>query len=56
MEKEEAEAEIFSVWVNWETRVISFEESEGFERLEYATHEEMFDFAIKKGFSGFGIQ
>ena len=46
----------YPLWINWETRVISFHEADGFERLEYSTHEEMFAFAIRKGFEGFGIQ
>lgn len=51
-----SEQRIYSVWVHWERRVISFHEAEGFERLDYPTHEEMFAFAIAKGFAGFGIQ
>ena len=46
----------FSVWVNWERRVISFTEANGFEELHYPTHDEMFRFAIQKGNEGFGIQ
>lgn len=50
------EEKIYSIWVDWEHRIISFHEEEGFERLDYTTHEEMFTFAIAKGFAGFGIQ
>ncbi len=56
MKQEEEETEIYSVWVDWDNRIVSFEEAEGFERLEYTSHEEMFDFVVKKGFAGFGIQ
>ncbi len=56
MEKEEEEAQAYAVWVDWENKVISFAEVEGFERLVYPTHGEMFAFAIEKGFAGFGIQ
>ena len=50
------EEQIHSLWVDLENRVISFHEAEGFEKMEYATHEEMFAFAIEKGVEGFGIQ
>lgn len=53
---EEEKEEVHSVWVDWENRVISFRKAEGFEELQYPTHEEMFAFAIEKGFGGFGIQ
>ena len=46
----------YPLWINWEKRVISFHAADGFQKLEYATHEEMFSYAIKKGFEGFGIQ
>lgn len=46
----------FSVWVNWEQRVISFTEENGFEELQYPTHDEMFRFVVEKGNQGFGIQ
>ena len=54
MEKEDTQA--YPVWIDWDNRVISFHEAEGFEKLEYPTHEEMLAFAIKKGSAGFGIQ
>ena len=55
MSKEEEE-EMYSIWVNWEKRIISFEKVEGFQELQYKTHDEMFRFAIEKGNEGFGIQ
>lgn len=55
METEEEE-KVHSIWVDWEKRVISFQKAEGFEELQYPTHEEMFSFAVEKGFAGFGIQ
>ena len=48
--------EVYSIWVNWDKRIISFEKEEGFLELQYKTHEEMFCFAIQKGNEGFGIQ
>ena len=48
MEKEIEEAEKWPVWINWDRRIVSFEEVEGFERLEYPSHDEMFQFAIDK--------
>ena len=55
MEDREEEA-VFSIWVDWENRVISFSEENGFEELTFPTHEEMFQFAIERGNEGFGIQ
>ena len=55
MEKREEET-VFSIWVNWERRVISFSEENGFEELRFPTHEEKFQFAIERGNEGFGIQ
>ena len=50
------EETVFSIWVNWESRVISFSEESGFEELRFKTHEEKLKFAIERGNEGFGIQ
>ena len=55
MEEREEET-VFSIWVNWERRVISFTQENGFEELTFPTHEEKFQFAIERGNEGFGIQ
>lgn len=47
---------IFSIWVNWEKRVISFSREDGFEEVRFQTHEEKLKFAIERGNEGFGIQ
>ena len=47
---------ICSIWVNWEKRVISFSQEDGFEELQFQTHEEKLKFAIERGNEGFGIQ
>ena len=52
----EVETQIYSIWVNWEKRVISFSEEDGFEKIQFQTHEEKFKFAIERGNEGFGIQ
>ena len=52
----EEEKTVYSIWVNWEKRIISFEKDVGFQELRYKTHDEMFRFAIRKGNEGFGIQ
>lgn len=54
--EEKEEKSVYSIWVNWERRVISFQKADGFEEIQYPTHEEMFRFAIEKGNEGFGIQ
>lgn len=46
----------FSIWVDWENRVISFSEESGFEKLMFPTHEEKLKFAIDRGNEDFGIQ
>lgn len=56
MEKEKKEERAWTLWVNWEKRVISFQEAAGFEKLNFPSHEEKFAFAIEKGSSGFAIQ
>ena len=53
---EREEDTVFSIWVDWENRIISFSEENGFEELQYSTHDEMFQFAIDRGNEGFGIQ
>ena len=55
MEDKEEEM-VFSIWVSWESRVISFSEENGFEELKFSTYEEKFKFAIDRGNEGFGIQ
>ena len=46
---EREEETVFSIWVDWENRVISFSEENGFEELRFPTHEEKFKFAIDRG-------
>ena len=55
MEGREEEV-VFSIWVDWETKVISFSKENGFEELRFPTHEDKLKFAIEKGNEGFGIQ
>ena len=55
METEEKE-KVFTLWIDWDQRVVSFEKEEGFEELRYSSHEEMIRFAIQRGNEGFGIQ
>lgn len=55
MEEREEET-VFSIWVNWETKVISFSKENGFEELRFPTQVDKFKFAIEKGNEGFGIQ
>lgn len=54
--EEREEEKVFSVWVNWNRRIISFEQEDGFEKLVFPTHEDKLRFAIEKGNEGFGIQ
>ena len=45
-----------SIWVNWESRVISFSPEAGFEELRFSSRDEKLRFAIERGDEGFGIQ
>ena len=56
MEREEETKDCFYIWVDWSRRIVSFQEASGFEKLEYPTHDEMFQFAIEKTMAGFAIQ
>lgn len=50
------ESAVWPIWVDWERRIVSFREADGFQKLEYPTHGEMFRFAIEKTTEGFAIQ
>jgi len=56
MDTEKETAEVWPIWVEWDKRIVSFQEAKGFEKLEYPTHDEMFRFAIEKTMEGFAIQ
>ena len=56
MKREEETKDCFYIWVDWSRRIVSFQEASGFEKLEYPTHDEMFQFAIEKTMAGFAIQ
>ena len=47
---------LFSIWVNWDKRVISFHKVVGFEELQFPTYEDKFKFVTERGYEGFGIQ
>ena len=53
---EREEETVFTIWVDWKNRVISFFEENGFDELRFPTHENKFKFAIDRGNEGFGIQ
>ena len=54
--EEREEGTVFTIWVDWKNKVISFSKENGFEELRFSTHEEKFKFAIDRGNEGFGIQ
>ena len=56
MEREEENKDCWPIWVDWNRRIVSFQEAAGFEKLEYPTHDERFQFAIEKTMAGFAIQ
>lgn len=56
MDSEKEEVQAWPVWIDWDRKIVSFQEEKGFDKLEYPTHDEMFRFAIKKTLEGFAIQ
>lgn len=56
MEMEKEETGVWPLWIDRDRRIVSFQAEAGFERLEYPTHDKMFQFAIEKTMDGFAIQ
>ncbi len=56
MGSKEEEKEVYPIWIDWESKVISFREEPGFEKLKYPTQEEKFSFLLAKVDAGFRIQ
>ena len=56
MERETDNTVCWPIWVDWNRRIVSFQEVAGFEKLEYPSHDEMFQFAMEKTMKGFAIQ
>lgn len=56
MDSEKEEVELWPVWIDWDRKIVSFQEEKCFDRLEFSTHDEMFQFAIKKTLEDFAIQ
>ena len=54
IEKEEPQA--WPVWIDWDKRIVSFQEVNEFEKREFSTHEEMLRFAYDRTVEGFAIQ
>ncbi len=56
MDSKEEEKAVYPIWIDWGSKVISFREEPGFEKLEYPTQEEKFSFLVEKVDTGFRIQ
>lgn len=54
--KIEEEGDLYPLWIDSERKIVSFQPVDGFERLEFSTHDSMFRFAIEKSLSGFAVQ
>lgn len=50
------EEKTFSVWINWNDRIVSFEEVVGLEKVDFLDNEIKLQFVVEKGFDGFRIQ
>lgn len=46
----------FSVWIDWDSKIISFQKVDGFDELTFQSNEEKLAFVVKKGSDGYGIQ
>lgn len=46
----------FSVWIDWDAKIISFQKVDGFDELTFRSNEEKLSFVVKKGLDGYGIQ
>jgi len=56
MQTEEQKEPCFYAWIDEHNRIVSFHEADGFEKIPFASHEEMFMFVVEKGYSGYRIQ
>lgn len=56
MEKEKEQLQVWPVWIDWENRILSFREEKNFEKREFSTHEEQFQFAVERTGEDFAIQ
>ena len=56
MDIEKEAQQVWTVWMDWDRRIVSFREVKDFEKQEFSTHEEMFRFALERTMEGFAIQ
>lgn len=46
----------YPIWIDRTEKIVSFKSAEGFEQLNFSSHEEKLAFAIEKCSSGYRIQ
>ena len=46
----------WTLWIDWENHVISFQKAKDFEEVTIDTHAEMLCYAVEKGSEGYAIQ
>lgn len=56
METEKEKRQVWPVWIDWDKRILSFQEVKEFQKQEFSTREEMFGFAVERTEEGFAIQ
>jgi hypothetical protein len=56
MDIEKEAEQVWPVWIDWDKRIVSFQEVMAFEKREFSSHEEMFRFAVERTMEGFAIQ
>ena len=56
MDIEKEAEQVWPVWIDWDKRIVSFQEVMAFEKREFSSREEMFRFAVERTMEGFAIQ
>ena len=54
--EEKGEQQVYCVWADWDHHIVSFQEAEGFEKITYKTHDEMFFHIIRLIDKDYAIQ
>lgn len=55
MDEREEDA-LYPLWIDWDNRIVSFQDIDGFEEILFANNDDKLRFAIARGNEGFGIQ
>ena len=56
MNGNEKKQTVFTIWIDWTNRIISFQKVEGFETKTFSSSEERLEYAFQKCANGYRIQ